>query len=385
MLKAIPFAASAIAFSISAIAQDFIGFSYNSAVGATSRGSVGTAAGEVMTRLDGSEHAGWGLGTAGSRTITSLFFVVQDQNAAASPETVDVVLYPEDPANPNFPDLTAGVVFATGVPGPTTGTIAAVVQIITPTTPVSVPITGGGDIFVSFVLPASAGWPATDGASIHVVLGYAPAPTFLTFDTPGLAQGGTPPPAGSPADSHGLARVGAGAAVYNARRHMFLDVAHGTSGGVGLAITNQTSYTASNNPPPAGFGPAPGTADFMSGSNPDVVGGNPGRVDDITMEYFRTGIGTGALVVFLMSFDASFGPEVPLSTFVAGSTGVLCLNPGAQTLGIAFTATDEAFLTTTIPAGLRPFLIGMPVKQQAAAFDPVLFVLHGSPCDSMTF
>ena len=38
-------------------------------------------------------------------------------------------------------------------------------------------------------------------------------------------------------------------------------------GGVVLGITNQASYTMSNNPPPAGYGPAPGTADALSGSD----------------------------------------------------------------------------------------------------------------------
>lgn len=371
------------------VAQDFIGFSYNSQVGATSRGSIGVNAGEVMTRLDGNEHAGWGIGTPGFRTVDSLFFVVQDQDALTTPETFDIVLYPEDAANAGFPDLTGGVTFATAVPGPpppTSGTISAAARTITPTTPVAVPIQGGGDIFVSFVLPASAGWPATDGVSIQVVLGYAPSASFTVFDTPGLAQGGTPPPPGSPADSHGLSRVGAGAAVYNARRMQFLDVAHSASGGVGLGITNQTSYVASNNPPPAGFGPAPGTADFMSGSNPDVVGGNVGRVDDIAMEFYRTGTGTGTPVVFFIDFTPFFAPvEVPLSLLVTrNSTGTLCLNSYLD-LPTTVTTSDEAFLVIGIPGAARPFLTGLNVRQQAVAVDLATGDVHASPCDGMVF
>jgi hypothetical protein len=174
------------------------------------------------------------------------------------------------------------------------------------------------------------------------------------------------------------------AVLYNLRRMHAMDVAHTTAAGRALGITNQTSATGSNNPPPAGFGPAPGTGSFLSGSFPDVVGTNPGRVDDITMEYFRTGAGTGALVVFLMDFGG-FGPELPLSGFVPGSTGVTCLNLSSmQTLGIGFTTTDEAFVVTTIPLAIRPLLAGLPVTQQAASLDSAGLV-HASPCSRQVF
>lgn len=383
--------AALAALTVPCLAQDFIGYSYNCQVGATSRGSIGTAAGEVMTRIDGRHHAGWGTNTPGFRTITALFLIAQDQDAVNTPEVFDIRLYPEDPNNLGYPDLNAGVTYATGIPGPTTGNpIGAVALTVPPTTPGtgdSVPIQGNGSVFVSFVLPANAGWPATDGMSINIVLGFAPNASFTVFDTPGLAQGGTPPPttaASNPSNSHGLYRIGAGAALYSQRRQMFLDVAHSTSGGTALAITNQTSFTASNNPPPTGWGPAPGTASMMSGTNPDVVGGNAGRVDDITMEFFRTGIGTGALVVFLMDLAPAFAPEIPLSVFLPGSTGVVCLNSSAATLGIGFTNNNEAWFTTTIPLSVRPSLSNLPVKQQAIALD-ASGVGHASPCDGMVF
>jgi hypothetical protein len=351
-----------------------------------------------MTRIDGSEVAGWGAQVAGRRTITSLFYVVQDQDALTTPgELFNIKLYPEDAANPGFPDLAAGVVYASGIAGPTatTGTppVIAAAAMITPPAVVgttdSVPIQGGGDVFISFEMPANAGWPATDGLSFHVVLGYAPSASFTVFDTPSFAQGGTPPPSlalSNQTNSHGLYRIGAGAALYTQRRNINIDVAHTTSGGRALAITNQTSYTASNNPPPAGFGPAPGTGDMMSGVNPDVTTfGNPGRVDDITMEYFRTGIGTGALVVFLMEFNSSFAPELPISFYGFAGTGVSCVNVIASSvIGIGFTTTDEAFLVTAIPGAVRPTISGLPVIQQAAALD-ASGGIHASPCSKQTF
>jgi hypothetical protein len=383
---------SAVIAAISApcFAQDFIGISYNAATGATSRGSLSTAAGEYIARIDGSEIAGWGTAAPGSRTITSIAYVVQDQSDL-TPEVFNIKLYPEDVANPGFPDLAAGVVYATGVTGPPLGTGA--VSAVAKNTPPdvvgvgdSVPIQGGGDVFVSFELPANAGW-STDGLSIHTVLGYAPNASFTVFDLPNpLVQGGSPPPAATPVNSRALSRIGAGAAAYNARRNLNLDIAHSTAGGRALAITNQTSFACSNNPPPAGWGPAPGTGDFLSGVNPDVTGfGNPGRADDIAMEYFRTGIGSGALVVFLMEFNTSFAIELPISFYGFSGTGVSCLNVIASSvIGIGFTAADEAWLVTSIPAAARPTLSGLPVIQQAAALDAA-GAIHASPCSKQVF
>ncbi len=375
------------ALSLPCLAQDFIGFSYNVAVGATSRGAIGTAAGENMTRIDGSEFAGWGTNTPGFRTIASLFFVLQDQNGA-TPETCSIKLYPEDTSNPGFPDLTyqPGVFYATGVTGPTGTGIVAVAKILPPTTVGvgdSVPIQGGGDVFVSWSLPAAAGWPATDGISVNIVLGYAPSAAFLVFDLPSADQGSPTPPPGAPSNSHGLSRTGAGAATYSGRRSHFMDVAHSTAAGIALSITNQTSFTPSNNPPPATWGPAPGTASMMSGSNPDINGDNPGRVDDLTMEYYKTGLGATGLVVFLMDIAAGFGPEIPVGFTGFPGTGVVCVTGTFAIIGFGLTVADEAWLVTPIPTLSRPTLGGTLVIQQAAAFD-VGGLLHMSPCRLQT-
>ena len=378
---------------------EFIGFSYNCSVGATSRGTIAGAAGEVMTRLDGTEHTGWGRVNwpVMERRIENIAFNVQDQDAA-TPEIFDICLYPEDPLNPGYPDLLAPIVFATGLAGPTGTGIVANVRNVNVPGGVGVPIANEwSDIFVSFKLPANAGWPATDGLSIHVVLGYPPNATFLVWDSPSGAQGGPPNggvppvpaafPANSQSVSHGLSRIGAGNANYDRRRHQFIDIAHVGSGGVGLAATNQISFTASNNPPPAGFGPCIGTASFMSGTNPDINAYNTGRADDISMEYFKTGTGTGTLVFFLMEFDNNCIPEVPAASIVPGATGWTCMrNP--QVTCTATTVADEACCFTAIPAPLRPMLVGLPVRQQAAAFVLSTTGTVGidlSPCDLMVF
>jgi len=380
--------ATLAALSLPCFAQDYIGLSYNVTISATSRASVGILAGENMTRIDGEEFAGWGTNTPGRRTITSLIYNVQDQNAATA-ETFSIMLYPEDALLPGYPDLTAGVTYAANIAGPVGTGIVANTK-ITPPDVVgvgdSVPIQGGGDVFVSWVLPANAGWAATDGLSIHIVLGFNPS-TFTVYDTPGLAQGGTPPPStalSNPSNSHGLYRIAAGPALYAQRRMNLLDVFHNTSGGTALGITNQTTYTPSNNPPPAGWGPAPGTASMMSGTNPDVVGGNVGRADDIAMQFFRTGFGTGGLVVFVLDFG-NFGPELPVSALGVTGTGVLCANLSTlSVLGISFSNADEAFFVSTIPAAARPSVSGLPVVQQAAGLDAAGNV-HASPCRRQVF
>ncbi|HEX6813474.1 MAG TPA: hypothetical protein VF384_17780 [Planctomycetota bacterium] len=372
-------AAAALASAAASQTPVFIGFSYNAEVGATSRGSLGLLAGKVMTVIKGEDYAGWGATVPGVRTINSIFCIVQDQDAVATPETFDIKLYPEDVANPGMPNLAAGVVFASGVagpPAPTTGTISAIVRIVTPATPVTVPIAGSGDVFVSFALPATA--VATDGLSIQIVLGYQPSPTFTVFDIPGATQ--SPDMPITVGNTHGMTLVPPTTLTLNRRRNQLIDVAHIGAGGVVMGITNQTSLLGSANPPPTGFGPAPGTADFMSGVSPDVVGINPGRADDITFDYFRGTAAAGNFVFFFADFG-TFGPEIPLALVFPGSTGVVCMNLTFFQLGSGVCdAQGEAFLVTAFPAALRPLAAGLNIVQQAVELDFAGGVFHTSPC-----
>ncbi len=379
-------------------AQDFIGFSYNGQVSATSRGSLGNNPGEVMTRIDGGDYAGWGTDTPGTRTITSLFFVAQDQLAPVLPttgNTFDIKIYPEDVANPGFPDINAGVVFATGVTGPTIAAggvpgIAAVAKIVTPSAPVSVPIQGGGDVFVSWVLPAVT---ATSNLSIQVTLGYQPSTAFTVYDLPGPTQPpastapGTPTPI-TTANTHGVSLVGTTLSLNGRRNHLF-DVAHNGTGGCVLGITNQSTFAGSNNPPPTGFGPAPGTADFMSGVSPDGNAFNVGRGDDIAFDFFKTGMPAGSLVFFGITITTPFlAFEPPLPALGLSGTGVLCVDPGDPTflLNAVFPTTlaDEAFWVTSFPAGVRSLLPGYVMNQQAFFMD-ASFNFAASPCGASHF
>lgn len=370
------------ALTSTAFAQNFLGFNYNAGVGATSRGALSVGAGDVLNRIDGREYGGWGTGNPGFRTISSINFNVQDQDALLTPnELYDIVAYPEDPLNPHFPDPTQRMVLATGLLFPTsTANIVAYNITTTFGTAAQIPIQGSGDIFIGFAVPAAAGWPA-DGLSIHIVLGYQPSTAFTVYDIPGSGQ--QPQTPSTPDNSHGVSCFGGVPPyTYSAPRNLWLDIAHTTAAGVVLGITNQASYTMSNNPPPAGYGPAPGTGDFLSGVSPDVGQFDPLRSDDVTMEYYRAGAGATPLVFFFLGIGGIASPaaELPLSLFTPG-TGVVCLDlVNSISLGLGQTATDEAWRTLTFGANGRSVLLGLPIGHQAVELELPTFQAHASPC-----
>ncbi|MCA8978369.1 MAG: hypothetical protein KDC98_26810 [Planctomycetes bacterium] len=365
----LPIAMAAV--TATAAGQDFLGFVYNTSALGTFRGSLGVRAGEIVTRVDGDEYAGWGVATPGFRSVSSVFMIIQDQDAS-TPDNFDVLLYPEDASNPGFPDLSAGVMFASAVSAPTGSGAVALGYTLTPSTPVAVPIVGSGDVFVAFRFAAAPQWPL-DGLSSHFRLGWS-SPLF-SGDIPGRAQHPLLPP--GPDNSHALT-VFANAAAYEQRCHWFIDVAHDQAGGVALAITNQTAYPGSFDPPPLGFGPAPGMAGFMSGVSPDASQFDPTRADNVTMDYYRTGSGS-PLVVFLYDCGG-FGPEQPFAFALPGSTGALCVKTGYLVAGFVRGSGDEAYMVTRFPGASRAFIAGLELIQQAVEFDFAAGLVHGSPC-----
>ncbi|MCA8974301.1 MAG: hypothetical protein KDC98_06240, partial [Planctomycetes bacterium] len=126
-----------------------VGFVHNITTSASSRGSLGAAAGWILGRIDGGEYAGWGTDVPGHRAITSIRFTVQDQDLA-TPGTFACALFPEDPTNPGFPDF-AGIVplSSTQLPALGSGPGAWMVR-LSRVNPVLVPIQGGGDVFIGF-------------------------------------------------------------------------------------------------------------------------------------------------------------------------------------------------------------------------------------------
>jgi hypothetical protein len=242
-----------------------MGFTNNTAIGATSRGSLAGAPGQVLARIDASDYAGWARGAAfpGMRAIDGVDLVIQDQDAVLTFEVFDVWIYPEDPLALGFPLLGAGVLAAVGVAGPpvpAVGVISAAYTAVAFFPPVLMPV--GLDVFIGFALPANPAWPL-DGLSVQIVLGYAPGPAFVVFDLPGPTLGPPPPAIQGPGTSYGLTFNPAAAMplAYNGRRQLWTDVFGPGVGGVVGTIAAEPSFAiaaAPARPSPASSAPKVG-------------------------------------------------------------------------------------------------------------------------------
>jgi len=225
-------------------------------------------------------------------------------------------------------------------------------------------------VFWSAELPANPLWTA-DGLSIQIILGNALASPFTTWDLPGAAP--------ISQNSYGLAHDVTNAAFsYASRRQIWVDLRSNGANAVGTAITNQTAYTISN--------VAPGTAGFLSGVHPDAASppNNSGRVDDISFCVFPDNLAVGSLVFKLGAF-AFQNPMLPLSAFLPGSTGMLCVPPTAANLGFQVEAGVRLDYTITIPALVRPTLAGAQFVFGAIALNPATLTLTGLPCVRQAF
>ena len=343
------------------------GFTFNIAVGATSRGSVGANAGELIMRIDHDDYRGLDESINGYRAIT------QDQDGA-TPEFYDLFFYHEDPANPDFPNFVAGATpgaaafgGVTGLPGPTgaAGPTAAFVS-ITFNTPIAAG-TIGGDVFISHSVPAAL-WP-NDGLSIQLNLGFNPnfpSPTVNTYDSRG--------PAAIAQNSYGLSHtpINSTLAYAGGSRQLYVDLLTDQASTVATAITAQTSYPISN--------AAPGTASFFSGLHPDV----PGRLDDLGIVHFDGSLPTGSLVIFGVDLDF-FATPLPMSVYVPGSTGTACLSTQLIVLGFQVWNGGSAQHVMSIPAASRPLFSGNSFVFTSIGFDTTNSVLHGGSCVKQSY
>ncbi len=349
------------------LGQDVLGILNNTDTSFTSRGSTAlpnTNPSTAYLRIDADHYAGWGVNpaTPGMREIVGLYAVLQDQ-IGTTPETFDILVYGEDPAAANYPLAITPLATAGPFPTPASTATGAVAWVLTAnfTTPVLAP--AGQDVFVAVGLPqpATGTWP-TDGMSCHAL--YFVNVTSGFFDLPGFAHPTSPPEQAGNGGWYVPSLPSGPLYTVTPRMWKIQPLVNGATGVAGT-ITNQTTATQSNLPP--------GTASMASGLHPDAQNPplNAGRADDISGRWFKTGTPDGTPVFFLMDFG-TFGPELPVSVFLPGSTGVACLNLGTMTtLGINFTVGGQAFQVLTIPANSRGILAGISVLHQAAGFDPV--------------
>lgn len=361
-------------------AQDLLGTLNRTDTSFTSRGSAGvpnTNPSVAFNRLDHEYYAGWGYDPAnpGMRRIVGMQVFLQDQ-IGNTPETFDALIYGEDPAGPDYPNVNAPLGAVLGIPTPpTTITTAFPFSMnITFATPVLAP--AAADVFVAVGLPQPVGttWP-NDGLSVHAF--YYIGVTSGFFDLPGAAH----PPTSMATASNGGWYVAnpLNPPTYTATpRQWKMDLIVGGATGVAGTITNQTSAPLSN------F--APGTSSQASGLHPDAANPplNPGRADDVCGRWYRSSAPNGTPVLFLLDLGTFF-PEIPVASLLPGSTGVACLNPATLALlGIAFTNAGEAFYPILLPASSRGILPGMSIVHQAVALTPT-GAADAGPCTRQVF
>lgn len=329
-------------------AQEWIGFADNTVASLTDRGTLGTAAGEVLVRLDAREHGGWGTDAGPNRrTVSGIRVAVIDRNPF-TPESFTLTLHNE--VTPGVPGV--GIPF--GPPSlPVPGTLTVIETKLPACASVVVPLTFSGHVFVSIHLPANVAWPL-DGLEVGVVDGVGadvPGPSYLTR-------------------RHNLERIGLGAYLPQPTvGHYYVDVLQGGCGtlvaGVGGTVTSQLTYPVS--------GVIPGTSDFLSGSFPSVPRG------DLICMTARAGAALAFMpVAFLVSFGPlpSFASEIQLGSIYLGSTGVLCAYP-FDVASISL-LDGNGYADTCYP--LPVWALGMEVTHQAVVITTAA-TFHSGPCD----
>lgn len=319
-----------------------------------SRGLLGSSAGEIIQRFDASQLTGFGVEDAypGSQVVRGVLLTLYPFSA-----TCDVIIYGEDPAAPNYPDLNNPLATALGV----------VPQFFAPTTvlfsaPALVPL--GRDVFVSVRV----------GPGTYV--GFLSTAGTTYFDLPGPGWPTSPPEEAS----YCSFRIGTASTVtYGDRGQFTIDLITRTPSGVPTAITNQGSQ------PPTQV--APGGTSMVSGLHPDAGSPplHPGRADDVGYMYRDFDLAPGSLVVFLGSFQG-FGPFVPLASVIPGSTGVSCLDlSDAFVINAAVLDSNfVAYHTLALPPSVRTSL-PQSWAQQGIGYDATANVLHAAPCGKQTF
>ena len=363
------------------LGQDVLGVLNRTDTSFTSRGSSSapnTNPSFAFARIDHEHYAGWGADPAnpGSRTIQGMRLVIQDQ-VGSTAESYGIAIYREDPTLPNYPDIAAPLATAGPFPTAPNGlTTAAVFDVLANfATPVAAPT--NEDLFLALDLPQpSAGgtWP-TDGLSLHAI--YYVNVTSGSFDLPGGSHPTTPPEQGN--GGYHVPSIGLGPTYTTTPRQWKLEPIVPGATGVPGTITNQTTAPQSTL--------APGTSSMASGLFPDATNPprNPGRLDDISGRWFRSGAPNNTPVFFLLDLG-TFGPEIPMSTILPGSTGVSCLNLAtAELIGLSFTLNGEATFPIAIPASARPLLAGVSLMHQAAGFNASTGGVDANGCTRQVF
>lgn len=332
------------------------------------RGLAGMGAGELVQRFDADMIRGFGVEAAypGQQVVRGVSIHGRDFGGSVPNGLVDVTLYTEDPANPDYPLLTQPLGSVTGV---ALQSFPFALTYVYFTPPVLAPV--GGDLFVGVKVNATTS--QIGGARLNLLPGIVSS--SLPYDLAGAGMPTSPPSANS---SRLFRDLTTNAMTYQSRGQYMIELLTTAPGGFPATLSNQTSIS---NPPP-------GATTMMSGLYPDAASPplNANRVDDVGFVYVDPVLAIGSPVAFIASF-ADFGPVVALDTLVPGSVGGLCLEPSALfPLAVATLSTGhDAWVQTTIAPAVRPALHGQFWTQQAIGFDLTTGVLRGTLCGKQKF
>lgn len=340
----------------------------------------------LFVRHDMESYAGFTTGvTPGTRDITGLNFVIQDENLATQ-DSFAMVVYTGDPAMPNFPLVATPLATSGNFVLPLgTGGLAYNAS-ANFATPVSAPATE--DVYVALQFNTAwtiTGGAVTDGMSVWEHRAQTSAGTQPNFDAPGPRIATTTPD--GTFGGYYCANPVAGPAYPVFTQYKIQPIVP-ISGGVACTLTNQTAnHVESTAGAVAGFTvqePGAGTASMFSGLYPDAANPplNAGRADTIGQLFLNASLPAGSLVFFMINIGG-FGPfEVPATNFIPGSTGVSCLDLGTmQVLGFGILgANGRAFRLTPFPAAVRSILGGFNWSQQAVGLNITTNTIHATAC-----
>ncbi len=369
-----------LALTTVAAAQSELGVLLNTGVSFTSRGSnssPNTNPSVAFVRLDSDRYAGWGVDASspGMRTVTGITGTIQDQ-IGNTPETYDLLVYTEDPANLDYPLVTAPQGMAGPFPTPASTATGAIAfgYSMNFATPMTTP--ANADVFLGIGLPQPTGttWP-NDGLSCHAMY-YVFQPPATSYDLAGPAQPSGPPGEGQ--SGYYVPSSTLGPTYTTTSRQWMIEAIVPGAAGVACTVTNQTSAVASNAPPGMAGG---GSGLYPDAANPPL---NPGRMDDIVSRWFMAGMPDNSAVFFFASFQP-IAPDIPLSLFVPGE-GAVCIDTTSfSQIALGFTSGGEATFAWNFSPTARTLIGGLSIVHQSIGIDPATSMAYANGCTRQSF
>ncbi|MCC7065750.1 MAG: hypothetical protein IT456_23285 [Planctomycetes bacterium] len=356
----------------SLVAQNNLSDFLNMGVTFTSRNGANFVEATMYTRIDVESYAGWGFDATqpGMRVFSGLRFDIQDQDLATQ-DTFRLTAYTELTPPSNTPDTTTPIATTGNFVLPVGTGAGAFLSTANFVTPIAVPATA--DVFVG--VGTTLGWtnPITDGLSIWATSG---AVSSALRDEAGFGE-----PTTSPGNTFsGHYQPVANTHSFIAQRQSHIEPIIATPAGVCSSLHNADPVHANANT-------SPGTTCMHSALSPDSQSPprTAGRADDVGMTFRHTGMPDGSLAIFLVDISPTFGTEFPLSLFLPGSVGAMCVNQASvQSVAIGFTSGGSASNVITFSPATRTYIAGVPLIHQVVTIDALTGTAYAGPCSKQT-